>query len=134
MSTIGYNGRALQILKGGTVIAAVRTKSVSHNREPVEVTTDDSDGNRVLLPNPAMRSLDVQVDGVATADNYAQWIADWNGNVFQDITIRHPDGTVEEAENGFFLGNLENSGEHDGAVEFSAQLMSSGPMTIVSST
>lgn len=133
MSELGYNGRALKILKDGVVIAAVRTKTATHGRTPVEVTTDDSDSNRTLLPVPALRFLDVQVAGVATVDNYQQFLEEWNGNVLQDITIEHADGSIEEAEHGFFLGNLEFSGAHDGAVEFTAQLMSSGALSVVQS-
>lgn len=133
MSTIGYNGRSLKIRLDGVVIAAVRTKTVTHNREPVDTTNDDSDSNRTLLPVPASRSLDVQIEGVATSDNYQDFLANWNGNTLKDVSIENPDGSIEEAEHGFFLGNLENSGEHDGHVAFSAQLMSSGAMTLTAS-
>jgi predicted secreted protein len=129
----GYNGRSLAILKDGVVIAAVRSKTVTHNREAVDVTTDDSDSNRTLLPVPAMRSLDVEVAGVATVDNYQDFLANWNGNTLLDVTIQNPDGSIEEAEFGFFLGNLEFAGEHNGAVEFTAQLQSSGAMTLTAS-
>jgi predicted secreted protein len=134
MSTIGYNGRSLKILVGATVIAAVRTKTVTHNREPVDVTTDDSDSNRTLLPVPASRSLDVQIEGVVTEDNLQTFLTDWNGNTLKDVSIENPDGAIEEAEHGFFLGNLEFSGEHDGHVAFSASLQSSGPMTMTPGT
>jgi predicted secreted protein len=130
MSEIGYNGRSLKIRKDGDVIAAVRTKTVTHNREAVDTTNDDSDSNRTLLPVPAMRSLDVQVEGVATSLNYQQFLTDWNGNALLDVTIENADGSIEEAEHGFFLGNLEFGGEYNGAVTFSAQLQSSGPMTL----
>jgi predicted secreted protein len=133
MSEIGYNGRSLRIRKDGVVIAAVRTKSVTHNREPVDVTTDDSDSYRTLLSEPAARSLDVQVEGVVTSGNHAQLLNDWNNNTLKDITIQYPDGSIGEAEHGFFLGSLEFNGEHNGAVQFSAQLQSSGPLTITSS-
>lgn len=129
----GYNGRALRILIGAQVIAAVRSKTVTHNREGVDVTTDDSDSNRTLLDAPASRSLDLQVEGVATSANYQNFFSIWAGNAMQDVSIEHPDGSIEECEDGFFLGNLENSGEHDGAVMFSAQLQSSGPTTLTPS-
>jgi len=125
----GYSGRTLRILKDGTVLAAVRSKTVTHNREPVDTTNDDSDSNRELLPVPASRSVDIQVEGVATTANYQQLLAGWNQNVMWDITIEHPDGTIEEAEDGFFLGTLEMAGEHDGYVSFSATLQSSGSMS-----
>lgn len=133
MSELGYNGRALKIRKDGQVIAAVRTKTAAHNREPVDVTNDDSDSNRTLLPIPAMRSIDTSLEGVATSNNYQEFLEDWNGDTLLDITIENPDGSIEEAEHGFFLGNLEFAGEYNGYVAFSAQLMSSGAMTLVAS-
>jgi predicted secreted protein len=133
MSAIGYNGRSFKILKDGVAIAAVRTKSATHNREPVDVTNDDSDSNRTLLPEPAMRSMDVQVEGVVTTGNHQQLLEDWNGNTLQDITIQYADGSIGEAEHGFFLGNLEFSGEYNGAVAFSAQFMSSGALSVTAS-
>lgn len=133
MSDIGYNGRKLNILKGGTKIAAVMSKTVTHNREPVEVTNDDSDGNRTVLPDPGLRSIDVSVNGVTTSENYQDFLTTWNGKTLSDITIQHADGSTEEAEEGFFLGNLEFSGEHNGHVAFTASLMSSGPVTQISS-
>jgi len=131
MSELGYNGRALKIRKDGQVIAAVRTKAAAHAREPVDVTNDDSDSNRTLLPIPASRSLDVNLQGVATSLNYQEFLEDWNGNLLQDITVENPDGSIEEAEHGFFLGNLEFNGEYNGAVQFSAALMSSGALSVV---
>jgi len=133
MSELGYNGRALKIRKDGQVIAAVRTKTATHAREPVDVTNDDSDSNRVVLPDPAMRSLDASVQGVATSNNYQEFLEDWNGETLLDITIENPDGSIEEAEHGFFLGNLEFTGEYNGAVTFTAQLMSSGALTVTAS-
>lgn len=133
MSELGYNGRSLKIRKDGQVIAAVRTKGVAHNREPVETTNDDSDGNRILLPQPALKSVDVNLEGVATVNNYQDFLTGWNGSTLQDVTIEHADGSIEEAEHGFFLGNLEYSGEYNGYVAFTAQLMSSGAMTVSAS-
>jgi predicted secreted protein len=127
---LGYNGRALKIRKDGVVIAAVRTKTITHGREPVDVTSDDSNSNRTLLPVPGMRQLDVSIEGVSTVDNYQDFLTNWNGDLFQDVTIEHPDGSIEEAEHGFFLGNLEQTGEYNGHVAFTAQLMSSGAMTV----
>jgi predicted secreted protein len=130
----GFNGRAFRIMRGTVaaplgVIAAVRTKSATRAREPVDVTNDDDNGNRVLLPEPGVRSIDVSVEGVASVDNYNWMIASWNGNVMDDIFIENADGSTEEAADGFFLSSLEHSGESAGDVAFTAQFMSSGAIT-----
>lgn len=130
MSTIGYNGRSLQIFKDGVKIAAVRSKGATHTREPVDVTNDDSDGDRTLLPAPALRGVDVTVEGVATIDNYQDFLSDWAADEFLDVEVHHADGAVVEASEGFFLGNIEFSGEYNGYVSFNASLQSSGPVTV----
>lgn len=129
MSTAGYNGRAFKIKKGAAVIAAVVTKSTSLAREAIDVTNDDSDGWRKLLPTPGNRAIDVSIEGVATVDNYKSIIQDWEGNALLSITIEHPNGSTQSATDGFFLSSLEFSGEQNGHVTFSAQLQSSGVVT-----
>jgi len=133
MSTEGYNGRDFLIKTGSptpTAIAAVTTKSATRNREPVDVTTDDDDGNRRLLPMPGTRSLDVSVEGVVTANNWSTLREMADSDTFADITIENPDGTTETADDGFFLTSLEWTGEQSGSVTFTASLQSSGPITI----
>lgn len=130
MSTKGYNGRQFKVLKDDVAIAAVQSKTAAHNRSPVETTNDDSNGDRQLLGDPALRSIDISISGVVTIDNGAQFLEEWNGTVMADIVLQHPDGTLEECDDGFFLGNLELGGEHDGYMTFTAQLMSSGSVTI----
>ena len=131
MSTKGYNGRDFKVELDGTLIAAIQTKSTTMNREAVDVTTDDSDGWRTLLPEPGVRSVDQSIEGVVTSANVSVITDEWEGNVLSDITIVGPDGREMTAADGFFLGNVEMSGEQDGHVAFTAELQSSGEVTIV---
>lgn len=130
MSTIGYNGRSLIILKDGIKIAAVRSKTATHGREPVDVTNDDSDGDRTYLPAPALRFVDLSVEGVATIDNYQDFLADWEADEFLDVEVLHADGSRVTPQEGFFLGNIEFSGEYNAHVAFSATLNSSGVVSV----
>jgi predicted secreted protein len=123
----GYNGRKLLVKIGSTLIAAVQSKEITRAREAVDVTNDDDDGWRTLLPDPGMRTIDLSIEGVATAANYADILERWNGDTMESITLESPDGTTETGS--FFLSNLTNGGEHNGNITFSAQLMSSGPVT-----
>lgn len=134
MSTIGYNGRAFTVLLNGEPIAAINNKTATMNKEAVDVTNDDSDGFRVLLPNPGVKSVDVSVEGVATSENYAILNAAWFGGELLDITVVHADGSTMEAEHGFFFGNLEMGGETAGYVSFTTQLQSSGPIAFTAAT
>lgn len=130
MSKHGYNGRDFEIHKGKTKIAAVTTKTATRGREAVDVTTDDDDGNRRLLPKPGSRSLDASVEGVVTSENWTDLRDMADSDEFADISIVNPDGTTEEAEDGFFLTELEWEGEQDGNVAFTMEMQSSGPITI----
>jgi predicted secreted protein len=130
MSEIGYNGRVFKIKLGATVIAAVQSKTATHAREGVDVTNDDSNGWRILLPDPGVRSMDVSIEGVATEDNYQVILDEWLGIVNSNITIQHADGSTATAQYGFFLGSVEFSGSNDGHVAFTASLQSSGEVTI----
>ena len=130
MSAQGYNGRDFEIHLDDTKLAAVTTKSATRGREAVNVTTDDDDGNRRLLPKPGSRSLDVSVEGVVTSGNWPTLRALADSDEFAAITIVNPDGSEEEAEDGFFLSSLEWEGEQDGHVGFTLELQSSGPITI----
>lgn len=134
MSTIGYNGRALKILKDDVAIAAVRNKTATLTREPIDVTTDDSNGDRILLPAPALRGVDVAVEGVATVDNYQSFLGDWEADAFLDVVVQNADGSEIETTEGFFLGNIEFGGEYNGYVSFSAQLMSSGVASVTAAS
>lgn len=134
MSEIGYNGRMFKVRRGtvavpGAVIAAVRTKSAARAREAVDTTNDDSDGWRILLPNPGTRSMDIQVEGVTTIDNYDWMINEWLGNLLTDLHLEHANGAKESAANGFFLSSLEHSGESAGDVAFTATFQSSGAIS-----
>lgn len=129
MSTVGYNGRQVVINLAATPIAAVQSKSLTHNRSAVDVTTDDDQGWRRLLPEPGSRSIDGSIEGVVTVDNFENIMTEWEGNVISDITLDYPDGSSSAAADGFFLGNLEITGEQDGYVAFTAEIQSSGEVT-----
>lgn len=128
MSTVGYNGNEFIIKIGVTKIAAVRTKTTNFERTPVNVTTDDSLGWQILLPRPGTRAMNTDVGGIITSGNESIFL-DVASNDFLAVEVELPNGDTLEAADGFFLGNISIVANHDGAVEFTAQLMSSGIVT-----
>lgn len=126
----GYSGRKFYLEKDNTRIAAVRTKGATFNREPIDTSTDDDDGWRELLGEPGSRSVDCNVSGVLVDANLTALLEEWEGTALTDITIVLPDGRTVEADEGFFLGSLEVSGEHTGPTTFTGQLQSSGVVTV----
>ena len=131
MAEHGFNGRELKILRNGIAFAQVKTKSVPHVRESVDVTTDDDDGWRRLLPAPGRRALDVQVEGVANPVGLEFMLNDWLLDAFSDIQIHYPNGAVATCEDGFVLSALEWSGDEKAHVAFKATLQSSGPVQVI---
>ena len=125
-----YNGRDVVVKIAGTPIAVVREKTITHNKEAVDVTADEDDGWRRLLPIAGSRSIDVSVSGVCEDANITQLQNLWVGNAFAAVTLEYPDGSTASAADGFFLNGFEHSGSQDGEAAFSATLQSSGEVTI----
>ena len=122
------SGRDLIIKKDGTAIAAVQSKGVSINNEPVDITSDDDDAWRTVLAEPGLRSIDIDVSGVTTDDILLAAISAGTSSVaLQTIVITYPSGALHSGS--FSLNNLTRTGESAGAVTFSATLASSGEIT-----
>lgn len=117
------SGRDLTIEKDGTVIAGARSKTVTFNNSEVDITNDDSNGFRLILDTPGIRSLDISIDGVWDDGHALQEPAEGGSPLLTDISIVGIDGTIT---GDFFLQDYEVTGEHDGEVEFSATMLSSG--------
>jgi len=121
------SGRELLIKKGSSVIAGVRTKTVTINGEAIDVTTDDDSGYRTLLGDPATRMIDLSVEGITKDDTLRAIVAGGGSQMLTDITIEYPDGAVIAGD--FYLVSVEEAGEYQDAVTFSASLQSSGEYT-----
>jgi predicted secreted protein len=121
------SGRELLIKKGVTVLAGVRTKTVTINGEPIDVTTDDDSGFRTLLADPATRSIDLSVEGITKDATLRAIVAGGGSQMLNDITVEYPDGSVIAGD--FYLVSVEESGEYQDAVTFTASLQSSGAFT-----
>lgn len=120
-------GRNLKVKRGSTVIAGVRTKSGSFAGEPVDVTTDDENGFRTTLEEAGTYSFDLSVEGI-TKDNDIRSAALGATNLMlTDVNLEWPNG--DTLTGNFFLASLEESGEYNGALTFTASLQSSGEWT-----
>lgn len=120
-------GRKLVIKKGGTAIAAVRTKGVSWSGEPIDVTSDDAAGFRKLLSDAqGQEQIDLSVEGVMT-DNILRDIAlaPATTKYLTDITLVWSD-TLESISGDFMLASYEESAPYNEAITFTASLQSSG--------
>lgn len=120
-------GRELLVKRGSVVIAGVRTKGVSINNEPIDITSDDDAGYRTLLSTAGTMSVDLSVEGITKDDDLRAVAAAGTGLMLTDVTIEYPDGAV--LAGNFYLASVEETGTYNEAVTFSASLQSSGAFT-----
>lgn len=119
------NGRALKIDWNSVTLVGVRQKSYTMTNELVDVTTDDANGWRTLLSTPGLRSVDVTVSGIT--ENQIL-LADLAAATGRTLTVQLPT-TTGTLGGAFLIASYEESGEHDGAVEFTCEFQSSGVVT-----
>lgn len=120
-------GRELLVKRGSSVIAGIRTKSISFNGEPIDVTTDDDSGFRTMLDDAGTYAIDMSFDGI-TKDNDLRGVVLVGGSLMlNDVSIEYPNGDTLSGD--FFLASLEESGTYNDAITFSGSLQSSGEWT-----
>lgn len=130
----GFNGRQLVIDWDSTTLVGVQSRTVSTTNDYVDVTTDDDSGWRTLLADPGLRSVEVSVNGIASdevllAEIYAASVTSSTLDVNLPTSLTTP-GTLSGS---FLVSSFEQSGDHDGAYEFSATFMSTGAITYTAS-
>lgn len=132
----GFNGRELTVDWNATTLVGIRTRGLAISAEPVDVTTDDDTGERTLLPDPGVRSAEISVAGI-TSDEVliAEILSGISGRTLTEAVVNLPSTLAVPGTITFdaFISSFEITGEHDGAVEFTATLMSAGAITYVAS-
>ena len=116
-------GRLLKVKRGSTVIAGVRTKSMTIAGSPVDVTTDDSTGKRTLLEESESESIDLSVEGLTQDENLLA-VAAGGGTRIEAYTIELPWGGTITGD--FRLNNVELGAEYTDAITFTAEIHSTG--------
>jgi TP901-1 family phage major tail protein len=128
----GFVGRDVEVRKGtstGTLIAGARTKSVTINNEPIDITTDDSDGFRELLAESAERHLDISIEGL-TKDDVLLQLAVAGSALIDEFSIVFPDTPPVVIRGDFRINNVQIGAEYNDAVTFTAELQSTGPFAV----
>lgn len=128
----GTNGRSLTIDWASTTLVGVRSKGYTITNDYVDVTTDDDSGWRTLLANPGLRSVEVTVSGISSDQILIAEMMEATVDS-ETLTVQLPTTTGTLA-GSFLCSSFEQTGEHDGAVEFTATFMSSGTVTYTAGT
>jgi predicted secreted protein len=121
-------GRALKVKRASVLIAAVVSKTVSINNEPVDITSDDDAGYRTLLEASGTRSIDISVEGVAVDDILLTVAAGAAPTLITADEIEFPSGLT--ITGSFRFNAYEQSGETAGRVQFSATIQSTGAWVV----
>lgn len=115
-----------------TTIAGLRTKSITHNKEQVDVTSADNvDRWRELLGGAAVKSFSVTASGVLKDSAVMQLIMDAaQDDTFDSWQIIIPSiGTFE----GAFQVTMSVGGDHDGEATYDLTLESAGTLEFTAS-
>jgi predicted secreted protein len=122
------SGREIFVSRGATRILGGRAKSLNLNGEPVDVTTDDELGWRTLLAQFGVRSVDAEVQGVLKDDVV---IDAWFDNTVEAFTVTITG--IGTFTGSFKMVNVPITGSHDGAIEYTGSLQSSGAIVFTPS-
>lgn len=115
-------GRNIKLKMDGSPIAGVRSKNPSFNKEPVDISDDDSNGWKELLATPGSRDVKIPISGVTKSSLLRE--AFFNGDVLHAVELEYADGGTLTGD--FFLATYSETGEYNGAITFSTELQSSG--------
>ena len=125
-------GRTIIVRRNGVPIAGIRTKSISINATPIDVTNDDDAGVRALLNQPGQIDVDIQASGV---------LLDPDNNAILSEALEASDrvaptsfdivnGSPTKGFSGeFFMGPMTISGEYQGHVAYEFSFHSAGTVT-----
>lgn len=127
----GFVGRRVKFYQGdestGTQIIA-RTKTMTIGNESIDVTSDNDDGFRTLLADPAQRSIDMSVEGVIRQDDFINSLLDPSATTeLEDYTLVIPN--IGSIVGNFRFSNVEIGANYNEATTFSSTVESSGSWT-----
>lgn len=127
--------RDLLVKKNSVAFLGINSKSMSVAKEPIDITTDEDNGYRLLLDVSGTKTLDISFSGVTKDVVLRGLILTEQSQLLTDITLEFPltggQSTTGDVISGnfFFNGMSETGGGSDGAIEFDGTMQSSGEWT-----
>lgn len=115
-------GRQMTLTVDSAPLAGVRSKNPSFNKEPVDISDDNSRGWKELLAEPGSRDIKIPISGVTKSPLLRQHF--FNNATLHDVVLTYLDGGT--LTGSFFLATYAETGEYNGAITFSTELQSSG--------
>ena len=110
---------------GGAAVIGLRTKTISINNEPIDITSDDDSGFRTMLASdPAERSIDFSAEGILKDDALIALASAGGSALVSEYTMEIPG--IGTFVGDFYFGSIELGAPYNEAVTFSAEIQSSG--------
>jgi len=129
-TTAAMRGRLVQVKRGAvpSLVAGVRTKAITVNGSPIDITNDGDDGVRKLLDQPGQLDISISVSGVIVSEAFRAECLSTADRV-ENTTFLY--GATQGFTGPFFLASYTETGEYQGAVTFEAEFQSAGAVTYV---
>ncbi len=124
----GILGRNIVLLMAGQVVAGVTTKGISIANESVDVSSDDSSGERELLAQAGTRSVDVSLSGVTKNLELMRSILHNESKVYT-LLFTYTDGSTLALDG--FMSTYNATGEYSTAETFDASFQNTGAPVFV---
>lgn len=127
-------GRSIIVQRGGVTLAGVRTKSLTINGSPIDITNDDDAGVRKLMDEPGQIDVGISVSGILTNDALLQESLSASDRT-QTTNFVMPGGwtgspSYQSLSGNFFMASFSITGEYQGAATFEAEFQSAGAVTL----
>jgi predicted secreted protein len=129
------NGRDINIRDSADALVSTASATISINNSPVPVTENDDLGFVTVLERPSTKQVTLSISGFHDEDDTRfldKSLAVAGTTMLEDFTIEFMDSAtgvtsvVYAIEGTFHLGSYSATGAQDGAIEFTAELASSG--------
>ena len=129
------NGRDINIRDSADALVSTASATISINNSPVPVTENDDLGFVTVLERPSTKQVTLSISGFHDEDDTRfldKSLAVAGTTLLEDFTIEFMDSAtgvtsvVYAIEGTFHLGSYSATGAQDGAIEFTAELASSG--------
>lgn len=116
-------GRKVTISIGGTVIATARTKNLTINNEPVNVTSDGDDGIQRILSEPGEKAVELTCEGMFdSADETLPDLALGN-DLIETVELDYGTYTIS---GDFFMASYNEGKPYNDAITFGSTWNSTG--------
>jgi predicted secreted protein len=126
-------GRAVVVTRNGTPVAGARTKSITINGSPIDVTTDDADAVQKLLDEPGQVDVAISVSGILLNDLLTAESLSTSARVkatqFMFGGFSGSPLNTHGFSGNFFMESFAITGEYQGAVTFEASFKSADTVT-----